>query len=127
MAATSAPIGAVSYRLARERVVADVRAGRRTRTEVCDAQPELRRVVEHGADPTGDACPICDDADLVLATFAFGPGLPAGGRAVMTDDDVRRLRRRSRVTVCYVVEVCPNCWWNHLRESFTFGDRAVGA
>ncbi len=127
MVAISAPTGAVSYRLARERVVSDVHAGRRTRAEVCDAQPELRRVVEHGATPTVDSCPICDDADLVLATFAFGPGLPSGGRAVMTDDDARRLRRRHRVTVCYVVEVCPDCWWNHLRESFTFGERPSGA
>lgn len=121
MAAISAPTGAVSYRLARERVVADVREGRRTRTEVCDAQPELRRVVEHGSTETTDRCPICADADLVLATFAFGPGLPSAGRAVLSAGDIARLRKRRRVTVCYVVEVCPSCWWNHLRESFSFG------
>ncbi len=125
MAVAPSPTGVVSYRLARERVVDDVRAGRRTRLDVCDASAELRRVVEHGAAPTGDTCPICEDASLVLVTFAFGPGLPSSGRAVMDTADVTRLRQRQRTTICYVVEVCPGCWWNHLRESFPFGRRRL--
>jgi len=111
--------GAVSYRLARERQVTAFRQGDRTESEVCDAQPELRRVAHHHGVKIDDACPICDADDLVMVTFAFGPGLPKGGRVISQLRDVRQLRNRGRPSDCYRIEVCLKCWWNHLRESFS--------
>ncbi len=120
--------GVVSYRLARERTVTAYREGRRTTTDICDAQPELRRVAHHHADPLGEACPICDDGELVSVTFAFGVGLPKGGRVIADANDMRRLRRRGRSSTCYALEICCQCWWNHLRESFAIrGDEAASA
>ncbi len=108
----------VSYRLARQRTVAAVEAGHRTEHEVCDAQPELRRVAHNHGKPLDDDCPLCESDDLVLVTFAFGPGLPKAGRCVTDPAEMARLRRRPKPTTCYRVEVCRQCWWNHLRESF---------
>jgi hypothetical protein len=113
-----APRGAVSYRLARQGVIDDVRRGRRPRHEVCDAQPELRRVAEACSRVLDEPCPICDDPQLVVVTFAFGPGLPRSGRCLVTAGDVARLRGRAESVTCYLVEVCRACGWNHVRASF---------
>lgn len=119
--------GVVSYRLARQRTVDAVRDGRRTITEVCDAQPELRRVAHHHATPLHEPCPICDGDDLVSLTFAFGIGLPKGGRLVADLREMARLRNRGKPSTCYAVEICRHCWWNHLRESFSVSGRDVAS
>lgn len=115
---SSAPAGVVSYRLARQRLVDAFERGRRTVEEICDAQPELRRVAHTCATPIHEPCPICEADELVAVTFAFGPGLPKAGRVLADSGEMRRLRRRGRPATCYLVEVCRHCWWNHLRESF---------
>jgi hypothetical protein len=111
----------VSYRLAKQRVVTAVQLGRRQPHEVCDAQPELRRVAHHHAVKIDEPCPICEGDDLVAVTFAFGKGLPRAGRCVADLAELTKLRRRSTGATCYLVEVCRRCWWNHLRESFEVG------
>jgi len=108
----------VSYRLSRKRVVDAVSKGTKTEAEVCDAQPELRRVAHSCATPLSEPCPICADEDLVAVTFAFGAGLPRAGRVIANLSEMRQLQRRGRPYTCYLVEVCRRCWWNHLRESF---------
>ncbi len=114
--------GVVSYRLARKRVVDAVRRGHRDPLEVCDAQPELQRVADHHAFAMGEPCPICDGDQLVLVTFAFGAGLPRGGRCVTDVREMHRLKRRGQPTRGFRVEVCRACGWNHLRESFPITD-----
>ncbi|NNE95937.1 MAG: DUF5318 family protein [Acidimicrobiales bacterium] len=116
----------VSYRLTRQQVVDAVLDGRRDRAEVCDAQPELRRVATHHASPLSEPCPICGSDDLGVVTFAFGPGLPNGGRCVTDIREMQRLRRRGRPTRGYRVEVCAACWWNHLRETFPISEGSRG-
>lgn len=108
----------VSYWLTRQRLVDAFSRGTKTEAEVCDAQPELRRVAHHCSQPLAEDCPICGSEDLVAVTFAFGPGLPRAGRALSDISDLRRLRRRRQPYTCYQVEVCRQCWWNHLRESY---------
>ncbi len=110
--------GVVSYRLARQRVVDAVTDGRQDAEQVCDAQPELRRVAHNHGTVLPDACPLCDGDDLVAVTFAFGSGLPNSGRVVSDLGEARRLRNRGKPSTWYVIEVCRQCWWNHLRESF---------
>lgn len=115
---TSTKAGVVSYRLARQHLVDAFTNGRRTTEEVCDAQPELRRVAHSCATPIQEPCPICEGDDLVAVTFAFGPGLPKHGRVLADNAEMATLRRRGRPATCYLIEVCRQCWWNHLRESF---------
>jgi hypothetical protein len=117
----------VSYRLARERLVRAVEDGEATTEEVCDAQPELRRVAHHHSTPLDERCPICRGDDLVAVRFAFGAGLPAAGRLVADDTELLNLRRRGAPSTCYLVEVCRQCWWNHLRESFEVAGSRVGS
>lgn len=108
----------VSYRLAKQRVIDAVESGQRMPHEVCDAQPELRRVAHHHSAKINEPCPMCEGEDLVAVTFAFGQGLPKAGRCVADERELQGLRRRGKRATVYMVEVCRQCWWNHMRESF---------
>jgi hypothetical protein len=111
----------VDYRLTRQQIVTQFRKGRLSRLDVCDAHPELRRAATGAGRPTGELCPICEECEVVLVTYAFGSRLPAGGRCVTTAKEMNQLARRSTPVSCYVVEVCPECAWNHLTRVFQVG------
>ncbi len=109
----------VEYRLARDAAVRDVKRGRLSRIDVCDAQPELMRVARHLGKPTSTLCPLCDEQSLVTVSFAFGARLPPGGKALGSQAELRALARSRSDVSFYVVEVCTECSWNHLLRSFT--------
>ena len=111
-------VGQVEYRLARDSIVREYRRGRLSRLDVCDAQPELLRVAGHLGTATAEVCPICEEASLVHVSFAFGPRLPPGGRAIASKSELRSLARGRDDVAFYVVEVCGECGWNHLVRMF---------
>jgi hypothetical protein len=110
--------GEIDYRLARQALLAQYRAGRLARHEVCDAHPELRRAAREVGRPTSAECPVCEDDQLVHVSYVFGPRLPAHGRCVTSSAELAKLARRRGQFSCYVVEVCPSCAWNHLARTF---------
>jgi len=110
--------GEIDYRLARQSLISEYRKGRLAQHEVCDAHPELMRNARLCSEPSRLTCPICEEAQLVLVTYVFGPRLPASGRCVTTKKEIRELAKRSGDFACYVVEVCPECSWNHLARTF---------
>ncbi len=112
------PTGAVDYRMARLALVNEFKRGRLAQHEVCDAHPELRRAAKNIARKTSEVCPICEDDFLVLVTYAFGPHLPKQGYAVEDRADMNKVRRTTTECTCYVVEVCAECGWNHLVQTF---------
>ena len=118
--------GHIDYRLNRRHAVAEYRRGRLGRLDVCDAHPELLRAARNMGRPTTDDCPICEEADLVHVTFAFGSRLPASGRCVGGPDELAKLARRPGEIACYVVEVCLECSWNHLVRAFLVGQPRTG-
>jgi hypothetical protein len=116
-AASGELTGQVDYRLARNAVVSEFRKGRLSRLDVCDAHPELLRAAVNVGEDTQEDCPICDDARVRLVSYVFGRGLPPGGRMVSSKSDLRKLAQDGRDLSCYIVEVCPNCSWNHLAQT----------
>jgi hypothetical protein len=119
----SGPAGQIDYRLARNSVVSELKRGRLSRLDVCDAQPELLRAARNVGEPTTEDCPICEGGKVVLVSFVFGPRLPPGGRCLASDGELDKLSQRSSELACYVVEVCPGCSWNHLARMFLVGGR----
>ncbi|MGH9118815.1 MAG: DUF5318 family protein [Acidimicrobiales bacterium] len=117
----SSAAGTIDYRLARMAVVREYRRRRLTRHEVCDAHPELLRAAKACGQTTAIDCPICEAAQVVLVSYVFGPGLPRSGRCVTTVNEMAELNRRPSDLACYVVEVCPDCAWNHLARVFPLG------
>lgn len=110
--------GEIDYRLARQSVISEYRKGRLAQHEVCDAHPELMRAARECSEPTSRLCPICEGHHLVLVTYVFGPRLPKHGRCITDRRELQSLRRRSGDLAAYVVEVCPECAWNHLARTF---------
>jgi hypothetical protein len=114
------PVGQVEFGLARLVLLGQYARGMVARSDICDAHPELLRVAEHHGVAAGEPCPVCRGGDLVYVSYAFGKGLPRGGRALVEWEDLERLRNSATNFQCYVVEVCRACHWNHLRRIYTF-------
>lgn len=110
--------GEIDYRLARHRLLSELRRGRLARSEVCDAHPELLRAARNIGEQTDQRCPVCEEANVVLVSYVFGPRMPPEGRCVSTKAEMTKLRRGAAELACYVVEVCPGCSWNHLARVF---------
>jgi hypothetical protein len=60
---------------------------------------------------------------LRLVSYVFGSRLPPSGTCVTSRRELTKLAKGTRGLTCYVVEVCPNCSWNHLARSFTVAPR----
>ena len=82
---------------------------------------ELKRAAVSASEPTEMECPICEEDNIVLVTYAFGDRLPASGRCITKKGEVAKLSKGRRRLAVYVVEVCPSCSWNHLAKSFALG------
>lgn len=121
-AATPAP-AQVDYRLARNSILKEFRRGRLSRLDVCDAHPELLRAARGIGHAAEQDCPICEAPGLVHVSYAFGARLPPGGHCFTTAAELARITRRAGDVTCYVVEVCPNCGWNHLARTYVAGRR----
>lgn len=117
--------GQVDYRLARNAIVSEYRKGRLSRLEVCDAHPELIRAATSVGEESSELCPICEESQVRLVSYVFGAGLGPSGRLVTTKTELKRLTRISREMTCYIVEVCPECRWHHLAQSFTVTARQL--
>ncbi len=115
--------GQVDYRLARNSVVSEFQKGRLSRLDICDAHPELLRAAQNVGEPTREDCPICEETKVRLVYYVFGSRLSAAGVCVTSKKEMDRLSRSAKDLVCYVVEVCPNCSWNHLLRSFALTSR----
>ena len=112
-------MGSVDYRLARASLISEYRKGRLAKQEVCDAHPELLRAAKNCGDPTRTQCPICEEVPLVHVSYLFGPGLSAQGKTITSRTELMKATKvLSGTLACYVVEVCTECKWNHLREVF---------
>lgn len=117
-------LGDVDYRLARNAVVGEYKKGHLSRLEICDAHPELMRAAEGVGQESREDCPICEDVKLRLVSYVFGQRLPAGGRCVTSESDLAKLASNGRNLYCYVVEVCPNCAWNHVTHAYSLAGQA---
>lgn len=117
-----APAPGVDYRLARRALLRDLRRGLRSKIDVCDAHPELVRAGRHIGEPLRDPCPVCDSDDLRAVFYTYEGRNARKGRA-RRPEDVRALRNHPVEIMCYVVEVCLDCNWNHLVRQFVTGQR----
>lgn len=115
--------GQIDYRLARSSVIKEFKRGRLSRLDVCDAHHELVRAARSIGAKAADRCPICEADALVHVSYAFGPHLAPGGQTFIDAGELTKLTRRAGEVACYVVEVCPECRWNHLARTFVASRR----
>jgi hypothetical protein len=117
------PVGpVVDYSLARRSVLMSVRRGALGTTDVCDAHPELMRAAKHIGDPLAEPCPICSHDTLRTVRYVYGDELRTNnGRVVYPAEWLTELSHTHEHFICYVVEVCVDCSWNHLMRSYSAG------
>lgn len=113
----------VDHRLERLSLINEYRRGRLRRDQVCDAHPELIRAAKNLGAPSNVLCPICEEINLVLVTYVFGPRLPSHGRCISSKEDLAKLNLRTDELDAYVVEACVNCRWHHLLRVLPLGGR----
>jgi hypothetical protein len=112
----------VDYALQRRAALADLRTGRRTALEICDAHPHLKLAARHYGQLTGTPCPVCDGDKLCEVSYVYGEELrTTAGQAKLPAELARMDEQYERFAV-YAVEVCVDCGWNHLIRSFTLGN-----
>ena len=111
----------VDHRLARQHLINEYRRGRLRQDQVCDAHPELIRAARNVGSPASVPCPICEETELRLVTYVFGPRLPSHGRCVSTKEELAQLDARPDELTAYVVEACTSCRWHHLLRVLPVG------
>jgi hypothetical protein len=111
-----AELGVIDYTLAKRALLRDARIGVLGLTDVCDAHPELMRAARHVGEPTNNDCPVCAKEKLVLLAYVYGDGLKADSGRVWSIQTGLRMTAAHPGACCYVVEVCRNCQWNHLKR-----------
>jgi len=116
----------VDYTLAKRAKLTDLRGGRLSRDDVCDAHPDLLRAARNVGERTLVPCPVCAESPLVHVTYAFGDALHQSSGRVWPSDGLPDLDRSVDEVACYVVEVCTACCWNHLAQRSLLGRRHVG-
>lgn len=122
----SAAMPTVDYRLTRRALIRRLRGGLVSRWDVCDAHPELMRAARHIGEETAEQCPICARRGLRLVLYTYGRELKRDNGRVRRRGEIGELGEHVGEFVCYVVEVCTGCSWNHLLRSFTAGRRHAG-
>lgn len=115
------------YALARRAVLRELRRGVRSRTDVCDAHPELVRAARNVGERAHAACPVCGSRQLFFVSYVYGDALKAAnGRCLSYPGELDKLRAQHDEFDRYVVEVCTDCRWNHLGRRELHGRRHAG-
>jgi hypothetical protein len=120
------PMGTIDYRLRKRAVLAQLRRGLVSRFDVCDAHPDLVRAARHLGEPIRERCPVCARRGLRLVVYPFGKALRRSSGWPRRHAEILELREQVDELVCYVVEVCLDCSWNHLVRSFVTGRAVAG-
>ena len=113
--------GQIDYRMQRRAVLQQLQQGEVQLSDVQDAHRELIRAGTHIGREIEDPCPICDSSKLRAVTYLFtgraAKGKGEGGSAVPPEKLEAALHRAGDCKV-YEVEVCLDCRWHHLLESY---------
>jgi Family of unknown function (DUF5318) len=111
----------VVYALQRRAALADLRAGRRSALDVCDAHPHLKLAARHYGQPSQSPCPVCQSVKLCEVHYVYGESLRTASGQAKLPAELTMLAERHDQFAVYVVEVCVDCGWNHLIRSFMLG------
>ena len=111
-------LATVDYTLAKRALLGQVRSGLLSRSDICDAHPELLRAARNVGEVSRRECPVCVDAKLRLLAYVYGEGLRDDNGRVWPLDVGLSMAADRPGSWCYVVEVCVECQWNHLSEAF---------
>lgn len=102
------------------------RGGRLSRSEICDAHPDLIRAANYSGEATSETCPICEKGPIVLVSYVFSDELSKQENGMVWDRTNLAPLLKYREARVYTVEVCPECSWNHVRSQVVVGHGRSG-
>ena len=111
----------VDHALARRALLHDLRCGRVSQWEACDASPFLRNAAREWGARTDRACPVCAREPLWEIAWVYGEALGDGSGTARSARGVELLARARPDFAVYDVEVCQRCGWNHLVRTYRTG------
>ncbi|WP_203568894.1 DUF5318 family protein [Aestuariimicrobium ganziense] len=88
----------------------------------CDADPILVRSALHHGDPAGQPCPVCEGGRLLVLHYIFGDQLGQYSGRIKSPAELDEMEHQFGEFTVRVVEVCPDCRWNHMIRTFVLGD-----
>ncbi|MGJ6980658.1 DUF5318 family protein [Aestuariimicrobium soli] len=90
--------------------------------EACDAEPILVTSALHHGEISETPCPICEREHLLNLNYTFGDQLGMYSGRIKSTAELDEMQNNVGEFTVRVVEVCPDCRWNHLIETYTLGD-----
>ena len=111
----------VDHVLARRAALADLRGGRVSALEVCDASPYLQRAAEVYGEQSGRGCPVCARPSLREVLWVYGEAVGDADGTARSVAQVAALAAERPDFMVYRIEVCAACGWNHLVQTWRTG------
>ena len=93
-----------------------------TQRDACDADPMLVRSALHHGEPASEPCPVCASDHLTTLNYTFGDQLGQYSGRIKSTAELAEMETEVGEFRVVVVEVCPDCRWNHMTTSFLLGD-----
>ncbi|WP_420176453.1 DUF5318 family protein [Luteococcus sp. OSA5] len=114
----------VSHALQRRRALVALQQPVRALEEngPCDADPLLVRAALHHGEPSAEECPVCGGDRLTNLNYVFGSQLGQFSGRIRSTEELVEMQDQFGEFKVRVVEVCPDCFWNHLVTTYTLGD-----
>lgn len=113
----------IDYSLQRRALLASLfNGGATTMDDVCDADPYTIRAAKFHGEPTERPCPVCRRGRLTHLSYVFGDELGQYSGRIKSRAEIEEMAHEHGDIRVYVLEVCRDCGWNHLVESFVVGD-----
>ncbi|MDA8440615.1 MAG: DUF5318 family protein [Propionibacterium sp.] len=88
----------------------------------CDADPMLIRAALHHGAPAGQECPVCASERMLVLNYTFGDQLGQFSGRIKSREELEEMETQFGEFTVRVVEVCPDCRWNLLIETYVLGD-----
>ncbi|MGB9377689.1 MAG: DUF5318 family protein [Mycobacteriales bacterium] len=115
----------IDYALQRRALLLELYSGRVSAIEVCDATPYLLRAAKFHGERIGRPCPVCRHEQMWRVNYIYGDELKAAAGQAKTERELDRMAQHYSEFRVYAIEVCRDCGWNHLTQSYVLGTSAV--
>ncbi|MFC6396667.1 DUF5318 family protein [Luteococcus sanguinis] len=114
----------MSHALQRRHALEQMRRPDRSFTEdgPCDADPLLVRAALHHGEESDVECPVCGSDRMLNLNYTFGDQLGQYSGRIKSTPELEQMQDEFGEFTVRVVEVCPDCRWNHLITTYVLGD-----
>lgn len=112
----------IDYALTRRSVLLELFTGSSHVSDACDADPYLRLAAKFHGEATTRKCPVCRRKELVELRYTFGDELGQYSGRIKSRAEIGEMANQYGEFRVYTVEICRDCGWNHLVNSFLLGD-----